>query len=361
LIIGGGPAGHAAARGYLEAGGRGSVTIVTDEDRPPYERPPLSKELLRGEKGPGELLLDPVPGVEILFGTAVSLDIASCCIQLADGRGLEYDGCVLALGAEPVRPPFDGAAAAHVLRTVPQALGLAAATGPDVGVTVVGTGFIGCEAAASLALRGADVTLTGMEHAPQLARLGPEVGERIAEWLVALGVDLRLGVELDAVPDDDVVLLATGVRPRIDLAADAGLRLSGDAIAADVCLRTTGDRVYAAGDACEAVHPIAGRPLRVEHWGTALEQGDVAGRQLAGELDARWDAVPGFWSTIGSQTLKYAAWGDGFDHVRLVDHDDDAWTAWYADADGACVGVLSHNCDEDYERGRQEIAAGAMV
>ena len=104
---------------------------------------------------------------------------------------------------------------------------------------------------------------------------------------------------------------------------------------------------------------MAGRPLHVEHWGDALAQGEVAGRTAAG-VEAAWDTVPGFWSTIGERTLKYAAWGDGYDDVRIVDHGDGAFTAWYA-RDGACVGVLTHDRDDDYERGRERIEHGSAA
>jgi NADPH-dependent 2,4-dienoyl-CoA reductase/sulfur reductase-like enzyme len=337
VIVGGGPAGMAAARGYRDAGGRGSVVIITD----------------------GDDVRDVPPAVDVVHGWAVELDVSGRCVRLADGRALEYDGCVLATGAEPEHPTVAGAL---LLRSVPGALDLVAEAGTAAGVTVIGTEFLGCETAASLAMQGADVTLVGSEHVPQLRRLGPEAGERIATWLVDLGVELRMGVEVEQFPADGVVLQATDTHPRIELAADAGLRLSTDreAIATDVCLRTTGDHVFAAGDACEAVHPIVGRPLRVEHPDNALEQGTVVGRQLAGEEDARWEDVPGFQTTIGPQSLKYAGWGNGFEDGRLVDHDDGSWTVWYTNADGACVGVLAHDRDEDYARGRELVAAGAL-
>ena len=113
----------------------------------------------------------------------------------------------------------------------------------------------------------------------------------------------------------------------------------------------------AAGDVAFARNARAGRSLRVEHWGDALGQGEVAGRNAAGE-DAEWDAVPGFWSTIGDHTLKYAAWGDGFEESRLEPQGDGAFTAWYG-REGKIVGVLAHEADDDYERGRSLIAEGA--
>jgi NADPH-dependent 2,4-dienoyl-CoA reductase/sulfur reductase-like enzyme len=128
------------------------------------------------------------------------------------------------------------------------------------------------------------------------------------------------------------------------------------AVVADAAMRTSDEAVRCAGDIALAHNPAAGRRLRVEHWGEALAQGEVAGRAIAGE-DARWDVVPGFWSTIGERTLKQRAWGDGWDDV-LLDGDAAGFTAWYGRA-GRLVGVLTHERDGDYERGGDLIAEGA--
>jgi 3-phenylpropionate/trans-cinnamate dioxygenase ferredoxin reductase component len=121
-------------------------------------------------------------------------------------------------------------------------------------------------------------------------------------------------------------------------------------------MRTAVDGLLCAGDPAYALNPAAGRRLRVEHWGEALAQGQVAGRTLAGR-PARWDAVPGFWSTIGRRTLKQAAWGDGWDDVT-IDADARGFTAWYG-REGTLVGVLTHDRDRDYVHGRDLIREGA--
>jgi NADPH-dependent 2,4-dienoyl-CoA reductase/sulfur reductase-like enzyme len=237
---------------------------------------------------------------------------------------------------------------------------------------VIGSGFIGCEAAASLALRGLEVTIVTGEELPQEARLGVAAGTHIAGWLRESGVTLLLEVEVQSIEDArrvrladgrevdaDIVLLATGVTPNSDLAKDVGLELRDAAVPVDFSMRSVHPFISAAGDVASAQHHLAGRPLRVEHWGDALAQGEVAGRALAGQ-DAVWDEVPGFWSTIGSRTLKYAAWGDGFDGVRAVEHDNGAFTLWYTRAD-VLVGVLTHERDEDYNHGRELIAHGERL
>jgi 3-phenylpropionate/trans-cinnamate dioxygenase ferredoxin reductase subunit len=383
LVIGGGPAGHTAAGAYRDAGGAGAVVLLSPEGRLPYERPPLSKDLLRGDSEPDAIGLEDAGwyaarDIEVRTATAVALDPDARVVGLADGAEIRYRTCVLATGAEPVRPPVDGAhlPGVHVLRTVDNALALRARAAAGTRVVVVGSGFIGCEAAASLRRRGCEVALIGEDPAPQQARLGAEVGERLAGWLAEAGVDARHGTSVSAIAETagglrveasrgapieaDLVLLAAGVRPRSDLAQKAGLPLGeADEVLAAATMQTGAAGVLACGDCARARHAVAGRPLHVEHWGDALAQGEIAGKTAAGRA-AEWTTVPGFWSTIGERTLKYAAWGDGFDEVRVREHGDGAFTAWYA-TDGRCTGVLAHGRDEDYERGRELVADGAPL
>jgi hypothetical protein len=152
------------------------------------------------------------------------------------------------------------------------------------------------------------------------------------------------------------VLLGTGARPRAALAEEAGAAVKDGAVLVDAQMRA-GERLLAVGDVAFACNASAGRRLRVEHWGDALAHGETAGKTLAGRASA-WDAVPGFWSTIGAHTLKHAAWGDGHDSTELVGHADGTFTVWYTRA-GSLVGVLTSERDDDYERGRELIRRGA--
>jgi 3-phenylpropionate/trans-cinnamate dioxygenase ferredoxin reductase subunit len=377
VIIGAGPAGLAAARGYRDAGGGGDVTLIGAEPHLPYRRPPLTKEFLRGELDRGELALEQASwfadrDVELRLGIrAEAIDPEGGIVRLADGQTVPAHACVLATGSRPQRLPVPGADDEDVLairllsdseRLIERARGAKSAV-------VIGSGFIGCEAAASLAMRGLEVTLVSVEPVPQAERLGHEAGARIAGWLREAGVTLILEVSVQAIEDArrvciaggrkleaDIVVLATGAVPNGELAAQVGLELHDGAVATDASMRTESPFLSTAGDVAWALNRSAGRRLRVEHWGDALAQGEIAGRALAGE-DADWDEVPGFWSTIGAHTLKYAAWGDGFDQDRLVDYGDGAFTVWYTRA-GIAVGVLTHERDEDYERGRELIARG---
>ncbi|HWF36837.1 MAG TPA: FAD-dependent oxidoreductase [Solirubrobacteraceae bacterium] len=380
VIVGGGPAGLAAARGYREAGGEGAVTLIGAEPHLPYQRPPLTKEFLRGELARGELALEETSwfaehSVELRLGTpAQAIDPARGEVRLGDGEVVGADACVLATGSRPQRLPVPGADDEDVLeiRVLTDSERLIERARNAARAVVIGSGFIGCEAAASLAMRGLAVTLVTVDPVPQADRLGMAAGSRIAGWLREAGVTLMLDSGVEAIEDArrvhvaggpevdaDIVLLATGVVPNGELAGAIGLELHDGAVPVDASMRSESPFLSAAGDVAWALNATAGRRLRVEHWGDALAQGEIAGRAVAGE-DARWDEVPGFWSTIGSHTLKYAAWGDGFDEDRLIDHGQGAFTVWYARA-GVAVGVLTHERDEDYERGRELIAQGARL
>lgn len=380
LIIGGGPAGLSAARGYRAAGGGGAVAIVSDEQRMPYRRPPLTKDLLRGESDEDELPLEDESWladnqVALVSGRAVALDPAAHEVMLSGGRRLSYQRCVLATGAEPTRLPVPGAddPAVRVVRALDHVRELLVRL-PDRGarVVVIGSGFIGCEIASSLRRRGADVTQISDEQGPNQARLGPAAAAEIGGWLREDGVRLELGNVVDslqrrgrklqvntsaATATADVVVMATGVSPRSELLIPCGTRLVHGAVPTDASLHTELPDLLAAGDVCMAENTTAGRALRVEHWGDALTQGELAGRAAAGET-AQWDRVPGFWSTIGDHTLKYAAWGDGYDDSRFERHSGGSFTVWYGRA-GRVAGVLTHEADEDYERGQQLISEGA--
>jgi 3-phenylpropionate/trans-cinnamate dioxygenase ferredoxin reductase component len=379
LVVGGGPAGLATSRSYREAGGDGPVAIVTDEHRPPYRRPPLTKELLRGECGEADLPIEDEAwyaeqDIALVSGRAVALDSGTATVSLSGGRELEYDSCVLATGAEPKRLPVPGAddPAVAVLRTLDQLRELQVRLQPGVAVVVIGSGFIGCEIAASLRLRGHPVTQISDEPAPNQRRLGGHAAEMIAGWLHEYGVVLHAGATvqriergprgLEVIADEAratgaLVIMATGVAPRGELAAGAGIALQDGAVPVDAGMRTASPGVLAVGDVCLAENLAAGRRLKVEHWGDALGQGEIAGRTVAGQA-AQWFDVPGFWSTIGRHTLKYAAWGDGYETACALRHDDGGLTVWYG-RDGKVVGVLTYNADEDYERGGAMVGEGA--
>lgn len=380
VVVGGGPAGHSAAAGYRDAGGTGRVLIISADDAPPYERPPLSKDFLRGGSEEDALPIEPPEfyrdnDIELrLNDPVVSLSLFPGVVRTRSGFSTGFDRCVLATGCEPAVLPVPGADHPDVLRLrfVSQARTLRGRAGRAESAIVIGSGFIGCEAAASLASRGVAVTVLSTEELPQLERLGPDVAARLAGWLTGAGVKLVGKAEVAAIEDGSVVrtvdgqsftadllLSAAGVTPHGELAEQAGLAVQDGRILVDDRMATGDERVFAAGDVALAVNATAGRRLRVEHWGEALRMGEIAGANAAGGRES-WSEVPGFWSEIGDRTLKYSAWGDGFDRADLVDHQGGGFSVWYS-RDGVAVGVLTHLADTDYERGGELIAAAAPV
>ena len=377
LVVGSGPGGISAAVAYRDAGGGGPVRVVSADVDAPYERPPLSKQLLRGESEADDHQLHPGAfysehGIELRLATTVrELDAPGQAVVLADGERLPYDTCVLATGAAPQRPSLLGAELDHtlVLRSLRDGVTLRDSAAKVVRAVVGGSGFIGCEAAASLAVRGVHVTLVTDEQRPQHNRLGRWAGDRIAEWLRAAGVEMVVGDRMAEVQRDrvrtqggqelpaDLVLFATGVKPRVELAEAAGLAIEDGRIRVDGSMRSSRRDVLALGDVALADNLKAGRPLAVEHWGEALAMGEIAGHVAAG-ADEQWNEVPGFWSTIGEHTLKYAAWGDGFDGVDVHERPEGGFTVWYRNGDRV-VGVLTHVSDDDYDRGRELVGRGA--
>jgi 3-phenylpropionate/trans-cinnamate dioxygenase ferredoxin reductase component len=383
LVVGGGPAGLAAVRGYRAAGGAGEVALLSADPHPPYARPPLTKEYLRGEVDAAELPLAPdhwylEQQVDLRLGDPVTqLWPDRRAVATSAGEVLGYRALVLATGSAPKPLPVTGGdhpALVHVRdRLSGDALRAIADRGGSV--IVIGSGFIGCEAAAGFAHRGLSVLLVTDEELPHARRLGPEAGSRVAEWLRTDGVELVLGDQVAAVaPIDaggwrvelgsgrvrtaDAVVVGGGAAPNVALAEAAGLRMDGGGVAADAELRTSDAAIWAAGDIVCAHNGAAGRGLRVEHWGEAEAMGEIAGANAAGRR-RRWEQAPGFWSAIGDHVLKYTAWGDGYD-ASVLEERGEGWAVWYAQ-DSVLVGVLSSDWDEAYERGRELIERGAGI
>lgn len=381
VIVGGGPAGLSTAQTYREAGGRAKVAILASETYPPYRRPPLTKEYLRGEISREDLQMQDQRWYEEnnvglhLETTATALDTDRKIIQTETGE-FSYDVCVLATGSEPLRLPIPGGDDPEmlVMRTVEDSSRLQERVETGSRTAVIGSGFIGCEAAASLSMRGVEVGMVSLENVPQEARLGKEVGNRILGWLGGYGAETHFGSSLKSIERENgdfnvrfegsslraqTVIFGVGVKARTSLAEAAGLEVAKGGISTDSSMRTSVPGVFAVGDISYAYNESAGCHLHVEHWGEALNHGWVAGTVIAGG-EAAWNVAPGFWSTIGDHTLKYVAWGDGWDESKFVDHGNGAFTVWYGQ-EGICVGVLTHGRDEDYEKGREFVESGSAL
>jgi 3-phenylpropionate/trans-cinnamate dioxygenase ferredoxin reductase subunit len=333
LIIGGGVAAAKAAEGLRAAGGEGSAVVMTAEPELPYERPPLSKEFLRGEAGREKTRThDEIwyreHDVEVLLATRAStLDPRTRSVTTEIGDQLRYGGLVLATGAIPVRLglPGEDLEGVYYLRTVDDSERLRAAISRAETMVVIGGGFIGAEVAASATQMDTRVTLLELEATLWTRAVGPQMGRFFEEFLRDRGVHVRTrtgaqelegdgAVEAVVLPDGtrlaaDVVVIGVGVRPDADLAERAGLAVD-DGILVDEHLKAS-DRIWAAGDVANTAHPLFGR-IRIDHWAEALNQGLIAGRNLAGASE-RYDRVPYFFSDQFDLSLSFLG------HVREWD------------------------------------------
>jgi 3-phenylpropionate/trans-cinnamate dioxygenase ferredoxin reductase subunit len=327
VIVGAGMAGGKAVETLREEGFDGRVVLLGAEPERPYERPPLSKDYLRGEAERAGVYLQEDGGwyaehdVELRTSTtAASLDVGGRAVVLSDGERIGYDALLLATGAEPKRPPIPGTDldGVHVLRTFEDSDALRGVLDRGGRLVVVGAGWIGCEVAASARQRGMEVALVEPQSVPLEGVLGPQLGAFYRDVHADHGVALHLGTGVEAIEgagraervrtsdgtqlDCDAVVLGVGVAPRTAL-ADGVLDVD-NGILVDAALRASAEGVYAAGDVANQDHPMLGR-LRVEHWANALEQGPTAARAMLGQ-DVVYDRVPYFFSDQYDVGMEYA-------------------------------------------------------
>jgi 3-phenylpropionate/trans-cinnamate dioxygenase ferredoxin reductase subunit len=373
VIAGAGLAGLRAVEELRGRGYPGQITLIGAEDRPPYDRPPLSKKLMTGQLDDtslhadfGALAVDFRPGES---ATALEPGPAAGGL-LRTGRGeYRYDRLVLATGAEPVTLPGPGRQ--RVLRSADQALELRAVLRPGLKLVVAGAGWIGAELATAAASRGAAVTVLDAADAPLAAAIGAEVGSRTAAWYAAAGVDLRLGEAVESVQPGglalagggwlaaDEIVTAVGVRPAVGWLNGSGVRLEAG-VAADDGLRASVPGVYAVGDCASFVSRRYSRRLRFEHWDVALHAPEVAAANLLGGSEI-YDPVPYFWSEQFGRMLQYAGYHGGAS--RLVWRGDpaaDQWAACWLDGP-RLVALLAVDRPRDLVQGRRVIASGMPV
>jgi 3-phenylpropionate/trans-cinnamate dioxygenase ferredoxin reductase component len=362
VIAGAGLAGAKAAETLREEGFDGRLVLVGAEDEHPYERPPLSKDYLRGEAARESFDVHREGfyadhDIELRLGrTAVALDASASELTLDGGERLRYDRLLLATGAEPRRLAIPGGDLEGVLylRTVSDADALRGRLDQGGTLVVVGAGWIGCEVAASARLRGLDVTVVDPQAVPLEHVLGREVGAVYGDIHRDRGVRMLLGAGVEAFEgegrvervrtsdgqaiDCDLVVVGIGVTPRTKLAARAGLAVD-DGIVVDARLRTSAPSVFAAGDVAGAQHPFYGRRIRVEHWANALEQGPVAARGMLGRATA-YERLPYFFSDQYDVGMEYTGLASAPDRVVFRgDPATRAFIAFWLDGDRVVAGM----------------------
>jgi 3-phenylpropionate/trans-cinnamate dioxygenase ferredoxin reductase subunit len=385
-VVGASLAGLRAAEELRARGHDGRISLIGDEPHRPYDRPPLSKQVLAGKQPPEAAALAVADGTPEdldldwhLGATATGLDLERRHVLLADGGSVPFDGVVVATGASPRRlPGTDDLAGVHTLRTLDDCMAIRAAlTGGARRVVVVGAGFIGAEVAATARGLGADVTLVEALPVPLERALGPEIGAVMADVHREHGVDVRLGVGVatieggeriecvtltdGSVLEADLVVVGIGVVPNTAWLEGSGLEVRNGVVCDATCLAAPG--VVAAGDVARWPNERFGQEMRIEHWDNAIEMGAHAARTLLADLDGRrgepYAPVPWFWSDQYDRKVQLAGLSGAGDDVAVVSGStaDRRFVALYGRA-GRLVGVLGMNHPAQVMRWRVHVEAG---
>jgi 3-phenylpropionate/trans-cinnamate dioxygenase ferredoxin reductase subunit len=376
FLIGRGMASAHCAAELRRRGAEGSILLVGREPEPPYERPPLSKEYLRGEAKRADAYVNPPPwyeenDVELLSGANVmSLDPAARTAKLQGGEEVRFGKALVATGAMVNILRVEGAEneGIHYLRAFGNSDAIRADAEAAEHVVLIGGSYIGAEVAASLTAKGTKCTIVTMEEVALSRSFGEEAGRWFHQLLESKGVTIHGGEVLEAYEGDgrvksvltesglaiecDAVIVGAGVRPDAMLAQRSGLDVDGG-IVCDAKLRTSAEGIYAAGDCCSYDSVIHGRRLHVEHWDVAMQQGMHAARNMLGE-DADYEVVPYFFSDLADWAgLEYVGPAHEWDEeIWRGDRDGGAFSVWYL-KDGRVAGALSVDRPEDLAEARR--------
>jgi 3-phenylpropionate/trans-cinnamate dioxygenase ferredoxin reductase subunit len=365
VIVGASLAGGRAAAELRERGFDGHIRLIGAESQLPYERPPLSKDYLRGESDLEAALVHDETWwdehrVELLLdSTATAIDAGAGRVTLADGRELGYDALLLATGARPrqLGVPGTNLDGLYYLRTAADADALRARLQTGGHLVVVGAGWIGCEVAASARQLGAEVTVIDPGELPNVRVFGSEVAGFYRDVHVQHGVHFVLGDEVSAFEGDgkveavhtrageiitcDAVLVAVGAAPNVELAQAAGLKVDGG-IVVDGQLRSSAPAIYAAGDVAKVDYSFYGEHIRLEHWSAALEQGPAAARSILGD-EAPYDVLPYFFSDQYDVGMEYSGLASPDDQVVFRGERDSGEFIAFWLRDGVVVAGMNVN------------------
>jgi 3-phenylpropionate/trans-cinnamate dioxygenase ferredoxin reductase subunit len=379
LLVGGGLASAQCAAELRKRGAEGSILLAGREPEPPYERPPLSKEYLRGEAGREDAYVNPSGwyeenGVALLTGTNVmSLDPAARTAKLQGGEEVGFGKALLATGSMVNILRVEGAEneGIHYLRAFGNSDAIRADAEKAEHVVLIGGSYIGTEVAASLRTKGVECTIVMIEDVALSRTFGADAGRWFQGQLESHGVTVHGGEELEAFEGDgrvkavlaksgraiecDAVVVGAGVRPDAMLAQRAGLEVE-DGIVCDSKLMSSAEGIYAAGDCCSYESIVHGRRIRVEHWDVAMQQGMHVARNMLGE-DADYDVVPYFFSDLADwASLEYVGPARDWDEeVWRGDRDGGEFSVWYL-KDGKVAGALSVGRPEDLAQARRLLA-----
>jgi 3-phenylpropionate/trans-cinnamate dioxygenase ferredoxin reductase subunit len=384
LIVGGGEAAAAAAGELAKKGEGKSVLLVGREPEPPYERPPLSKEYLRGEAERADAYVNPPEwyaenGVELLTGRNVmSLDPEARTAKIQGGEEVAFGRALVATGAMVNILRLEGAEneGIHYLRAFGNSDAIRSDAEKADSVVLVGGSYIAAEVAASLTALGKRCTMVAQEEVALSRTFGEEAGRWFQGRLEEHGVEFAGGEEVEAFEGDgrisavltksgrafeaEMVVVGSGVRPDAMLAQRAGLEV-GDGIVCDSRLQTSVAGIYAAGDCCSYESRVHGRRIRVEHWDVAMQQGIHAARNMLG-ADQDYRVVPYFFSDLADwASLEYVGPAkDWDDEVWRGSREEGEFSVWYL-KDGRVAGCLSVGRPEDLAEARRLLAEGVDV
>ena len=379
VVVGAGLAAVRTAEELRRAGYEGELVLVGDETHLPYDRPPLSKEVLRGDRDDTTLRPSEFFGenrIELMLGAAArSVDTASRTLTLTDGTELGYDELVVATGLRPRRiPGLPDLAGVHVLRSLEDSRALREAIVPGARALVVGAGFIGCEVAASLRAREVEVVLVEPQPTPLASVLGAEVGALVTRLHTAEGVDVRAGVGLSEIRGDervtsavlgdgseidvDLVVLGIGSIPATEWLEGSGVEVD-NGVVCDGTGRTTTPHVWAVGDVASWQVPAGGR-RRIEHWTNAGEQASVLAKTIMRVEAGAAAQVPYFWSDQYDIKIQGLGAVTADDTVHVVRDDGRKFLAYY-ERDGRLVGAVGGGLPALVMKSRAKIAAGAPI
>jgi 3-phenylpropionate/trans-cinnamate dioxygenase ferredoxin reductase component len=383
LLIGGFASGYCAAE-LRKRGAEGEIMLVGREPEPPYERPPLSKEYVRGDAEREDAYVQPVSWyeenrVELRTATNVmSLDTEARTVKLQGGEEVEFAKALIATGANVNILRVDGSNldGIHYLRTFGNSDNIRNDAEKADRVVLVGGSYIGCEVAASLKSKGTECAIVMMEEVALSRTFGDEVGRWFHELLESKGIELHGGETLAAFEGDDhaagvvtesgkkvegdMVVVGAGVKPDVMLAQRAGLEVE-DGIVCDETLQTSVEGIYAAGDVCSYQSVVHGRRLRIEHWDVAMQQGQHAARSMLGE-GKPYEVVPYFFSDLADwASLEYVGPATDWDEVVWRgDRDAGEFAVFYL-KDGKVAGALTVERSEDLAHARTLLAEGVDV